>query len=487
MSRTVRFFTVVAALLALGVFAFGASATPAHAQAVSTFWTAQYYNNPTLQGDATISRGEGAIAFAWGLGSPDPAIPVDNFSARFATDVSLAAGTYRFFLLADDNARITFNFGLTPLIDTFAQSNQVGTLQTTTFAVPAAGTYHIQIDYREVTNDAFLYMAFGNAATFTQPTFAVPTNTNLPVNPGGSWVAQYYGNNSLSGDPAAILSVSSPSNDWGQNAPLPSVPADNFSVRWTGTFALPAGNYQISLRADDGVRAFVNGVLYINQFGGATGQTYTANFTSTGTATIVIEYVEFSGNAFIDYRLTQQVANQPPNVPPPAPTGATATIAAFRLNVRQTPSSSAAILTRVNQNENYAILGRNGSSTWYQINANGVIGWVAGGFIVINNGANIPVIDGSAPSAPAAPSNPVVSPTGVTATASPFSVNMRQGPSTSFARIARLPAGQTAAVVGRIASNQWYLIEYNGVRGWVSAGFTRLNANANINNVPIAS
>ncbi|MDZ4766586.1 MAG: SH3 domain-containing protein [Chloroflexota bacterium] len=485
MNRKLTFMTLALLVAALGVFAFGAAASPASAQPISTFWTAQYYNNPTLEGNTTLSRGESAIAFAWGLGSPDPAIPVDNFSARFATDVSLAAGTYRFFLLADDNARITFNYGYTPVIDTFITTNQVGTLQTTTLSVPAAGTFHIQIDYREVTNDAFLYMSFGNAATTTQPNFAVPTNTNVTINPGGSWVAQYYNNTSLSGDPAAILSVSSPSNDWGLNAPLPSLPVDNFSVRWTGTFALPNGNYQISLRADDGVRLFVNGVLLINQFGGATGQTYTANFTNSGSATIVIEYVEFVGNAFIDYRLTQQVTNPAPSIPV-APSGANATIAAFRLNVRETPSSSAAILTRVNQNETYPIIGRTGASTWYQINANGIIGWVAGGFIVIANGGNIAVVDGSAPSAPpAAPSAPVVSPTGVTATANPFSVNMRQGPSTTFARVGRLPAGSTAAVIGRTTANQWYQIDFNGVRGWVSAGFTRLNAGANINNVPV--
>ena len=192
MNRKLTFMTLALLVAALGVFAFGAAASPASAQPISTFWTAQYYNNPTLEGNTTLSRGESAIAFAWGLGSPDPAIPVDNFSARFATDVSLAAGTYRFFLLADDNARITFNYGYTPVIDTFITTNQVGTLQTTTLSVPAAGTFHIQIDYREVTNDAFLYMSFGNAATTTQPNFAVPTNTNVTINPGGSWVAQYY-------------------------------------------------------------------------------------------------------------------------------------------------------------------------------------------------------------------------------------------------------------------------------------------------------
>lgn len=476
---------VVVALLAFGALAV--TAAPAQAQAISTFWNAQYYNNPNLQGSATVSRGESAIAFSWGLGSPDPAIPADNWSARFATDVALSAGTYRFFVLADDNVRVTFNFSYVPLIDTFADTSRIGQLISAELTVPVSGSYHIQIDYREVTLDAFLYMSFGPAATHTQPAFAAPP-VQVPVNPGGSWVAQYYPNTTLSGEPAAILSVISPTNNWGTSAPLGNMPADNFSVRWTGNFVLPAGNYQIAVSADDGVRVFVNGVLLINQFGPATGQTYTANFTSSGgNNTIVVEYVEFAGNAFIDYRLTQQFTQQPQPPQPQQPSGATATIAAFRLNVREAPSATAAILTRVNRNEVYPIIGRNSSSTWYQINANGIIGWVSGGYIVIANGANIPVVGAGAPAPTPAPTTPpaVVSPTGITATATPFNVNMRQGPGTSFSRVGLLPRGQTAAVIGRNAANTWWQIEYNGIRGWVSAQFAPLNSGANVNNLPI--
>jgi uncharacterized protein YraI len=483
MIRRVLILTTAVALL--GVLALTAP-TQVSAQAVSAFWNAQYYNNATLSGSATVTRGESNIAFSWGLGSPDPAIPVDGFSARFATDVGLQAGTYRFFLLADDNARITFNFGLTPVIDTFAQTNQVGQLVSATVDVPAAGSYHIQIDYREVTSDAFLYMSFGPAATFTQPNFAAPP-VNVPVAPSGSWVAQYYPNTSLSGDPVGILSVISPTNNWGTNAPLGTMPADNFSVRWTGNFTLPTGTYQIAVSVDDGVRVFVNGVLLINQFGGATGQTYTANFTSTGgNSTIVVEYVEFGGNAFIDYRLTQQFQQQPQQQQPQPSGNATVTIAAFRLNVREAPTTSAAILRRVNQNETYPVIGRNASSTWYQINAGGTIGWVGGGYVVISNGANIPVTDGTrGPTVNPTPQPPINSPFGIVATATPFSVNMRQGPGTSFARVGRLPAGSSAAVIGRSADNQWWQITFNGINGWVSATFARLNTGADVNRLPI--
>ncbi|PJF25448.1 MAG: hypothetical protein CUN53_12740, partial [Phototrophicales bacterium] len=86
---------------------------------------------------------------------------------------------------------------------------------------------------------------------------------------------------------------------------------------------------------------------------------------------------------------------------------------------------------------------------------------------------------------PVPTSAPVVSPTGITATATPFNVNMRQGPGTSFSRVGLLPRGQTAAVIGRNATNTWWEIEFGGIRGWVSAQFAPLNSGANVNNLPI--
>jgi N-acetylmuramoyl-L-alanine amidase len=162
-------------------------------------------------------------------------------------------------------------------------------------------------------------------------------------------------------------------------------------------------------------------------------------------------------------------------------------VAAFRLNVREAPNPTAAILTRINRNEVYPIIARNSSGTWYQINANGIIGWVSAGFIVIANGANVPVVGAGVPAPTPAPTTPppVVSPTGITATASTSNVNIRQGPGTSFSRVGLLPRGQAAAVLGRSADNAWWQIEFGGIRGWVSARFVTLNSGANVNSLPI--
>ena len=50
------------------------------------------------------------MSFAWGLGSPAPSVPVDNFVARWTGFVTVpAAGSYTFGVVQDDGAKVTLN------------------------------------------------------------------------------------------------------------------------------------------------------------------------------------------------------------------------------------------------------------------------------------------------------------------------------------------------------------------------------------------
>ncbi|MBE0690206.1 MAG: SH3 domain-containing protein [Anaerolineae bacterium] len=466
---------IVSALLLFSVILV----QPAAAQ--GPVWVGQYYDNSTLSGTAAVTRNEGAISFNWGAGSPSSGIPGDGFSARFATDYVFPAGTYRFYMLADDEARVTINFQPIPLINTL---NQGRAGQTVSADVQLNGATHVQIDYVEITGDAYLYLSWSNLASNPQgPNFIPPVN--VPINTS-AWTVQYYSNPNLLGDPAAILTESAPGRDWGTGSPLASIPADNWSARWTSTQNLNAGQYQISVRADDGVRVYVNGGLIINQFGTATGDTYSTSLNlPQGNNNFVIEYVEYGGLAYLDYRLTQfnpTVATPIPVGPQPV-TGATLTVTgAFRLNVRSAPSVvDGAILTRINRNETYPITGRNLDGTWYQINVNGQSGWVSARFATPYNATSVPVVNGSNPPADQGGG----SNTGLDVTATPYTVNIRQGPGTQFSRLGRLPAGRSAQLLGRNAANQWYQVNYNGIVGWVSAEYVVLPAGANVNSVPV--
>ncbi len=55
--------------------------------------------------------------------------------------------------------------------------------------------------------------------------------------------------------------------DWGLAAPLPEVPPDQFSVRWTGRLRAPeTGEYELATVADDGVRLWLDGNLLIDDW-----------------------------------------------------------------------------------------------------------------------------------------------------------------------------------------------------------------------------
>jgi len=289
---------------------------------------------------------------------------------------------------------------------------------------------------------------------------------------------QYFNNAALSGTPVVTQSEGSPSHNWSTGSPVAGVPADNFSVRWTSTQALDAASYQLQLQADDGVRAFVDGQLVLNEFHSATTNTYTANLNlGAGNHTIVIEYYEAGGNAFISYNLNRVTSNivAPVN---PVNTGTVATVTAARLNVRDNPNANATILVKINRNEVYPVVGKNGDSSWFQISVNGVVGWVSGRFVVVGGNQSVAVVTNAQSVA-----QPVD--TGFNATAL-TTVNVRNAPNTRGTTIVtKMHRNDVARIVGRTANNSWWEVNFNGTVGWVSSTFARIQGGAAVGQIPI--
>jgi uncharacterized protein YgiM (DUF1202 family) len=347
-----------------------------------------------------------------------------------------------------------------------------------------AGVHHVQVDYREQSGPAYAYVTWANVATNPSgPNWSVPQVSYANVN-NGIWTAQYFGNNSMTGSPTAILGESTPSHNWGSGSPVASIPADNWSGRWNSSQTLDAGNYQLTVRADDGVRVFVDNVLYINEWHSATNQTYSANLSlGAGGHNIAIEYYEGSGDAFLDFTLARvtSVGTTPIviNSQTASVTGTTATVNAARLNVRKSPSSSAEILTKINQNETYPVLGKNTDGSWWQINVNGITGWVFGRFVTINgNAAGVPALNTTT----AQLAQPVDTGYDVTAL---DTVNVRGAPSTSAAILAKMSRNTKARVVGRTTRNDWWQVNYQGVIGWVSSTFAQIQPGVQIARIPV--
>jgi hypothetical protein len=66
-----------------------------------------------------------------------------------------------------------------------------------------------------------------------------------------------------------------------------------------------------------------------------------------------------------------------------------------------------------------------------------------------------------------------------------YTVNLRNGPSTSAQRIGRVPWRATVAVYGRSADSRWILVNHNGISGWAAARFFTFNDGLRLADLPI--
>jgi len=122
---------------------------------------------------------------------------------------------------------------------------------------------------------------------------------------GAGLLGSYYAGTALAGTPL-VTRIEAVNFDWTSNRPAIGVPADNFSVRWTGTLTVPtSGTYRFQTNSDDGVRLWVGGTQRINNW---TDHSPTANTTGNISLTagqrvaIVLEYYERGGGAVMQLR-----------------------------------------------------------------------------------------------------------------------------------------------------------------------------------------
>ncbi|MEJ2209321.1 MAG: PA14 domain-containing protein [Anaerolineae bacterium] len=261
---------------------------PATATAPASFpdWRAEYFANESLGGDAVLVRNDPAIDFNWVEGSPDPRIPVDRFSARWTRQLQFVEGYYRFVLSADDGVRLWIDGQLA--VDEWHD----GVLSDYDLLVHMSGGQHsLRLEYYENLGGAMVQLRWFQdtlptpsstpTATWTptpsptpSPTEAPPTSTPTATQPPPTqapgdalpqaWWGEYFNNPLLEGSAALQRQDARVQFQWGAGSPDPALPADGFSVRWTGDVWLPAGNYLYSLAADDGARLWIDGGLLID-------------------------------------------------------------------------------------------------------------------------------------------------------------------------------------------------------------------------------
>jgi glucose/arabinose dehydrogenase len=143
----------------------------------------------------------------------------------------------------------------------------------------------------------------GGAPTHTITTSAVDTTftaTFRSVTITHGLLGTYY-----AGDFATpLLARVDPQVDfhWRAGRPAAAVPADGFSVRWTGELEAPAtGAFTFHLRSDDGARLFVDGRLLVDDWGPHAERTRraTVNLIAGRRYPLLLEYHDISGDASV--------------------------------------------------------------------------------------------------------------------------------------------------------------------------------------------
>lgn len=243
-------------------------------------WRGEYFNNPDLSGSAALVRDDGNIDFNWGNGSPASGINADNFSVRWQRSLDVSAGNYRFEVRVDDGVRLWVNDHL--LIDQWREQG-VTTYQGDIYL--PGGSVPLRLEYFERSGGARIRLTWKRTDQSSDPEVS-------------NWRGEYFNNRSLDGSPTLVRDDNEIDFDWGSGSPDGSINSDNFSVRWTRKVGFDDGRYLFTVRADDGVRLYIDDRLVIDEWHEGDGDkvTYEARL-GKGNRKIRMEYFEKGGRA----------------------------------------------------------------------------------------------------------------------------------------------------------------------------------------------
>jgi glucose/arabinose dehydrogenase len=291
-------------------------------------FTGQYFDNHNLTGSPVLSRSDPTIDFNWGGSSPDPTIPADLFSARWTVTQAFTAGTYRFTTTTDDGVRLYIDSQL--IIDQWI--DQSATSHTGQIDL-ADDDHQIIMEYYERYGGAVAQLTWELISPAPTPT---PTGTATPTPseaPSGA-SAQYWNlpGTGASPDfpttpPDATTELTTINFDWGSGSPHPDIAADHFAARFTQPIHFQATPYRFTIDADDGIRLYLDGKLFLDQWIDQPPTRYIYDLSNNTEADhlLTVEYYENTGGALAQVSWEQLIET----TPTPTPDSGTGYLAEF--------------------------------------------------------------------------------------------------------------------------------------------------------------
>ncbi|MCB5935972.1 glucosaminidase domain-containing protein [Caldibacillus thermoamylovorans] len=185
----------------------------------------------------------GEVAYNWGMNSPGPGFTPDHFETLFEQKKWLDGGDHFIQTTADNGIKVTFDGDekISRWTDEYETIERALLLNVT------KGNHTIKTRHYD---DVYGAAVFSNVVPF------------------GTWLAYYYPNQELTGSPIASKTIGNSVNklveNIGNNSPAIGVSPDHFSARYSTAQRLSAGEYQLSLKGDDGARVYIDGQLVLD-------------------------------------------------------------------------------------------------------------------------------------------------------------------------------------------------------------------------------
>jgi hypothetical protein len=118
---------------------------------------------------------------------------------------------------------------------------------------------------------------------------------------GNQWRIDFFPNLDWAGAPAYTQYANLVDFNWGQGAPGPNLPNQNYSARMNTDVYFYSGVYRFNILADDEIRLTINNVTYFDTVGrGQSGKMFVVDIPMVqGTSQVSVDFRQYGGPGYI--------------------------------------------------------------------------------------------------------------------------------------------------------------------------------------------